>query len=281
MKIALITDTHLAALANDFVANCVAAMAWIEANDVDLVIHLGDITADAIEAPNQIEEARAILAAIKVPLLCVPGNHDIGDNPVPGLASSHKPLDPVMLARYRAAFGPDRWVHRVEGWTLIGLNAQLFGTGHQEERAQLTWFHTTLAETEGPVGLFQHKPWFRNVLSDTELHGRYAPIEQRLTLAGALARHDLRFVATGHTHQARDLRVDGVEHRWVPSTAFMLPDAMQERIGIKRVGIAVLTLDGGGHRFDLIQPEGMICNCLDEYQALFPKVRAALAQPPQ
>ena len=280
MKIALITDTHLAAITTDFVANCRAAMAWIEAANVDLVIHLGDITADAIEAPHQIEEARAVLGDLAVPLLCVPGNHDIGDNPVPGLNSSHKPLDPDMLARYRAAFGPDRWVHRAAGWTLIGLNAQAFGTGHEEEHAQLAWLYRTLAETAGPVGLFQHKPWFRYASGDTELHGRYVPLAQRLTLAGAFARHDLRFVATGHTHQARDLRVEGVEHRWVPSTAFIVPDAMQERIGVKRVGLAVLTLDVEGHRFELVQPESMACHDLADYQALFPKVRAALAQHP-
>lgn len=277
MKIALITDTHLAAITTDFVANCRAAMAWIEAAEVDLVIHLGDITADAIEAPDQIAEARMVLSLLSVPLLCVPGNHDIGDNPVPGLKSSHKPLDPHMLARYRAAFGPDRWMHRAAGWTLIGLNAQLFGTDDEEEREQLAWLHRELADVTGPIGLFQHKPWFRHALDDTELHGRYVPIAQRLLLARAFARHDLRFVATGHTHQARDLHVDGVEHRWVPSTAFVVPDAMQEQIGIKRVGLAVLTL-GDEHRFELVQPDGMTRNDLGDYQTLFPKVRAALAQ---
>jgi 3',5'-cyclic AMP phosphodiesterase CpdA len=276
MKIALITDTHLAATAPDFVANCAAAIAWINASGVELVIHLGDITADGIEAPEQIEDARAVLTALRPPLLCVPGNHDIGDNPVPGLASGHKPFDPAMLARYHAAFGADFWVHEAGGWTLIGLNALLFGTGTDEERGQMAWLGELLDAVAGPIGLLLHKPWFRETLDDSEVHARYVPIAVRRALSAMFDDRDLRFVASGHTHQFRTHRADGVDHIWVPSTAFIVPDAMQPWIGTKKVGLGLLTLGPDRHDFEVIEAPGMRCFDLGDYADLFPKVRAAL-----
>lgn len=277
MKIALITDTHIAANAPDFVANCDAAIDWINRSEAELVIHLGDITADGIEALEQIDTARAVLARIAPPLLCLPGNHDIGDNPVPDVSSTHKPFDRSMLARFREAFGADRWRHRANGWTLLGLNAELFGTGSDEEQAQAAWLEAVLSDVRGPIGLFLHKPWFRYGLADTERHSRYVPIEVRLALAASLAVHDLRFVASGHTHQWREHRVDGIDHYWVPSTAFVVPDAMQEWIGTKLVGLGMLTLDHAGHRFDYVQVSGVRRLDLGDYADLFPKVRAAIS----
>lgn len=276
MKIALITDTHLAATTADFVANCAAAIAWINDSGAELVIHLGDITADGIEVPEQIEMARDVLAKLVPPLLCVPGNHDIGDNPVPDIISDHKPFEPAMLARFRAAFGHDHWVHEAGGWTLIGLNAELFGTGSDEECEQIVWLAEQLAGRPGPFGLFLHKPWFRDSLEDSERHGRYVPLEIRRVLAEMFEDKDLRFIATGHTHQMRQTHVDGVDHYWIPSTAFVVPDAMQPWIGAKRVGMALLTLEGDHHRLELVEVPGMQHLDLADYADSFPKVRAAL-----
>jgi predicted phosphodiesterase len=280
MKIAVITDTHLAAIAPDFIANCAAAIAWINMSGVELVIHLGDITADGIEAPGQFDTARTVLAALKAPLLCVPGNHDIGDNPVPGLAAGEKPFDPAMLARFHAAFGPDRWAHDAAGWKLIGLNAMIFGTATNAEAAQAAWLAGVLDGHDGPIGLFLHKPWYREALEDSERHGRYVPLETRRALAALFTGRDLRFIASGHTHQLREHHADGIDHVWVASTAFIIPDTMQEAIGTKRVGFSLLTLEEDGHRFDYVEAPGMHRFDLADYAAVFPKVRAALDRVP-
>lgn len=276
MKIALITDTHLAAIAEDFIANCDAAIDWINGSGAELVIHLGDITADGIEAPEQISMAGAVLARIAPPLLCVPGNHDIGDNPVPGVISSHKPFDLAMLSRFRETFGADRWRHQADGWTLLGLNAELFGTDSDEEHLQAAWLDAELKDVREPIGLFLHKPWFRYGLDDIERHSRYVPLEVRLALAARFAPHDLRFIASGHTHQWREHRVEGIDHYWVPSTAFVVPDVMQEWIGTKLVGLGMLTLDPAHHCFDYIHVPAMRRLDLADYAELFPKVRAAM-----
>jgi hypothetical protein len=43
----------------------------------------------------------------------------------------------------------------------------------------------------------------------------------------------------------------------MPSTAFILPDDLQLRIGEKLVGIGLLDLGDGNARFDLWCPDGM------------------------
>ncbi|MCW6535430.1 metallophosphoesterase [Sphingomonas sp. MMSM24] len=265
-------------MATDFVSNAVAAIDWINGDGFDLVIHLGDVTADGIAAPRQVEEAKTVLDRLDVPLLCVPGNHDIGDNPVPGRALGEKPFDAAALGLFRTAFGADHWLYPAGDWALIGLNAQLFNTDSAEETRQFDWLCGALAAVDGPIGLFLHKPWLRVALSDQERHPRYVPLEQRLALAEVLAGHDLRFVASGHTHQLRRLAVDGVEHFWVPSTAFVVPDRMQEWIGEKIVGAAVLTLDGGDYRLDFQRVPGVAHRDLGDYRAIFPKLDAILGE---
>ena len=278
MKIALIADTHLAEIAGDFVANCEAALAWAGAAQADLVVHLGDITADGVAEPEQFETARRVLDACTLPMRLIPGNHDIGDNPSPATASGHGLVRPERLALYRRVFGDDRWAIEAEGWTLVGLNAQLFGLGDDEEAAQFEWLKATLAGTAGPIGLFLHKPLFRDDPEDREVHPRYVPLRQRRRLLSLLDGLDLRFVVNGHTHQLRRLGLGGVEHVWAPSSAFVVPDVMQEWIGEKVVGAMTLTLGPAGHRFEFRVPPGVVHHDLADYAAIFPKLRSALAR---
>jgi 3',5'-cyclic AMP phosphodiesterase CpdA len=273
VKIALIADTHLAASAPALETNCRAALAWAETIAADLIVHLGDITADGVEEAEHYDAARAVLAGAVVPMRLIPGNHDIGDNPTPGLDHGHALVRPERLALYRQTFGPDWWAVEQGGWTLIGLNAQLFALGDQEEAAQFAWLANALTQARGPVGLFLHKPLFRNGLDDQELHPRYVPIEARRRLWDMLATRDLRFVVNGHTHQLRKLSVGGVEHVWAPSCAFTVPDAMQEWIGEKVVGTMSLKLEPDRHQFEFHIPPGVAQHDLAAFTEVFPKLK--------
>lgn len=276
MKIALITDTHLSADAQAFRENCDAVRSWVAQTKPDLTVHLGDITVDGSKYPEQLDYAADAFAGWPGPLRFLPGNHDIGDNVDPHHHSEHEPrIDAERLGRYRSAFGPDRWSLQAEGWTLVGLNAQLFGAGDAEERGQLEWLDLVLAAADGPVGLLLHKPLFRNGPGDTERHHRYLPIPERRDLSERLGSKDLRFVVCGHTHQHRHIEVDGVDHVWAPSSAFLIPDGMQERIGNKVVAAMTLTIDPQGHRFGLSQPAGVAQNSIGDHLRLYPQLRQA------
>jgi hypothetical protein len=84
------------------------------------------------------------LADLGVPIRFLPGNHDIGDNPIAPGAPTEQPLDLARLEEYRILFGVDRWSLKAGVWRVIGLNAQLFGTATAEEEQQFDWLASEL-----------------------------------------------------------------------------------------------------------------------------------------
>jgi 3',5'-cyclic AMP phosphodiesterase CpdA len=281
MQIALISDTHLAPGATAFRANCDAARAWITALAPDLTVHLGDITADAAKDPGHYAEAAEAFENWPTPLRFLPGNHDVGDNPTTTPHGDDPLIDAGRLARYQAVFGPDRWTLRAEAWTLVGLNAQVFGWEGVEQDDQFDWLEDVLTRVDGPLGLMLHKPLFRDGAGDTEHHHRYVLQPARARLLDRLRGHDLRFVVSGHTHQTRRCHVDGVEHVWAPSTAFLIPDGLQERIGDKIQGAMLLTLSATGHRFTLAGPPGLTQHDLLDHAAVYPQLAGLRAAGPE
>src|SRR5262249_26771059 len=128
MKIAIVADSHLAPHADACNRNWDAVGAFVRESNADLTIHLGDITVDGLGHPEQFEHALALSSNWSTATRYLPGNHDIGDNPPgPGVGAKH-PLELARIGAFRAHFGPDYWVFEAEGWLVVGLNAQLFGT---------------------------------------------------------------------------------------------------------------------------------------------------------
>lgn len=278
MRIVLVSDTHLTPRAAAFAENWAAAAAWIDRSGPDLVVNLGDITADGVGDPTELDAASTTFAGLGRPMRFLAGNHDIGDNPLETGPSSDHPLDLERLAHYRRAFGPDWWSFEHGPWQVVGLNAQLFATGIDEEEAQFAWLDERLRQCRGPLGVLLHKPLFRHGPDDTEAHIRYVPAGARRRLLTLLAQRDLRFVISGHAHQARRLHVGGVEHVWAPSTAYCIPDAMQERIGEKRVGVLTLELTEMRHRVELVTPDGLVRHNLVDHPEVYPQLVAIKAR---
>jgi len=191
----------------------------------------------------------------------LPGNHDIGDNPTsPELPAKH-PLKARLMDGFCSAFGPDYWAIPVEGWFLIGLDAQLFGSHVTWETEQWQWLEERVLEAGArPVAIMLHKPLFQNTREDFAPHIRYVPIEPRRRLLNLIARMNVRVVLSGHTHQYLDRTIEDVRHIWLPSTAFFIPDTDQDRVGEKITGLGSLELKGDAYRFDLVCPEGVARN---------------------
>jgi 3',5'-cyclic AMP phosphodiesterase CpdA len=279
VKIALVSDSHLTPRTSAFDQNWAVIAEWIDRTAPDLVVHLGDITADGVTDSAELDAAFAACAVIGRPMRFLPGNHDIGDNPLEGGPSSEDPLDFERLAHYRRVFGPDWWSLEAGAWRIIGLNAQLFATGTDDEEEQFTWLEEQLCDDGRHVGVLLHKPLFRDGPDDVESHIRYVPASARRRLLACFATCDLRFVIAGHTHQTRRLHVDGVEHVWAPSTAYCIPDAIQERIGAKTVGALALELTEAAHRVELVTPKGLVRHNIMDHAAVYPKlgtIRAGL-----
>ena len=115
------------------------------------------------------------------------------------------------------------------------------------------------------MGIFLHKPLFKQNRHEADSTDRYIPAQARQKLLMLLDNYDLRFVMSGHTHQYRHIEVDGVDHIWVPSTSFCIPDAVQEPIGKKVVGAMQLDLKPLAHTVSLLQvPDLQRYNLLEQ-----------------
>jgi hypothetical protein len=141
---------------------------------------------------------------------------------------------------------------------LVGVNAQLLETGTAEEAEQWSWLTAQLSDApDTPFILLLHKPLFQDSHFDEQPHNRYVPAAARRRLIDLLSGVDLRLVVSGHVHQYLDRHVDGVRHIWLPSTAFYVPDELQDRVGEKVTGLGVLDLARRDCRFHLVCPEGV------------------------
>jgi hypothetical protein len=163
------------------------------------------------------------------------------------------------MGAYRAMFGPDRWAVHAGDWTLLGFDAQFLGSGSAQESALWHWLDEQASRAGAPpnTAVFLHRPLYRPRFGESFRMGRYVAASATDRLLNGPLQSTLRLVVSGHTHQYLDLTNAGVRHLWVPSTAFILPDHFQSRIGEKVVGIGLLELAGSAIRFDLWCPDGM------------------------
>lgn len=282
MKVLLLSDTHITAVRTICNDNLDAIKSFLKGKDIDLAVHLGDVAADGATFPEQLDFAAESFRDFGVPVHFVPGNHDVGDNPIaPGKANDlafhldDARVTEERLARYRSVFGPDYWSLDLPGWQLIGLDAQLFATDSAAEAGQAAWLEQVLSSGTGSVAVFLHKPFFRNGHADTQAHIRYMPHELRRPLVELLSTRALKLVCSGHVHQDRQITVDGVEHNWVPSASFCMPDAMQERIGGKTVGIRLLELlADGSYRMETPDVSGLILHNVVHHPEIDPRMTA-------
>lgn len=240
-RLTQISDPHLARRHQTLTDNFHRVSEYIDTKRPDLVINSGDLAFDAPTNPDDLEFARTLHAALPVACRYLPGNHDIGDNPTEVGPPPSQPATEQDRKTFLSIFGEDRWRFDAAGWCFIGLNSLVMNTGLVSEAEQYDWLASQLSATNGkPVALFLHKPLFLNSPDDPELAAtsiRYVPIAARGRLLKLLRGVDLRLVASGHVHQRRDFTLGHVRHVWAPSAGFIIPDAKQEVIGIKEVGL--------------------------------------------
>jgi 3',5'-cyclic AMP phosphodiesterase CpdA len=240
-RLTQISDTHLARRLQKLTDNFHRVGEHIDATRPDLVINSGDISFDGPTNRSDLEFARELHDALPVPCRHLPGNHDVGDNPTAVGPAPKQPATEKERQNYLSIIGEDRWRFDAAGWSFIGLNSQIMNTGIESEAEQFGWLASELARINGrPVALFLHKPLYLHTPQDPETEAtaiRYVPQPRRKGLIEMFSAVDLRLVASGHVHQRRDFTFGHTRHVWAPSAGFIIPDRMQEVIGIKEVGL--------------------------------------------
>jgi 3',5'-cyclic AMP phosphodiesterase CpdA len=215
-RIAFLSDLHLSPTHGFFWNNFRLACHAANQSGAEAVVVNGDLCINGPDSDAEMEFAARALGRLHGRVLALPGNHDVGDEP-PG-QDPDQIIDEPRMARWDAAFGTDRFVMDTGAWRLVGLNAQLLGSGLPREGEQAAWLKQQLAPTGRRVALVLHKPLFiEHPEEDEPTVGslQRAPRQALLGLGG------FDMVISGHLHASRDRVVDGIRHLWLPALAFL------------------------------------------------------------
>lgn len=226
-RIAQVSDAHLSPTRPFFAENFARVAEAVRGAKPDLVLATGDLSLDGADSDADLEHAVAAHAAIGREWLCVPGNHDVGDE---AILRGRQPVNAARLARWARLAGPSAWIHDIPGWRLIGFDTQSL----MVDAAQWAVIEHGMAGAGARrVAFIQHKPLAEHFVSDTAVN--YWPVlpEPRARLL-ALGRPAL--VLSGHVHQWRERVADGIAQIWAPSTGFIVGDAWQATLGEKLLG---------------------------------------------
>ena len=127
-----------------------------------------------------------------IPLVCVAGNHDVGNKPTPD-----------SLKEHRALFGDDWFGFWAGGVRCLVLNSSLYSDpsgAPDEQKAQADWLAKELA---GPKAkhllVFQHHPWFLAAPDEKDAYMNI-PVERRRPALEAMKAAGVRAVFAGHLH---------------------------------------------------------------------------------
>lgn len=260
VRVIQISDTHLSPSKQHFEANWAPLARWIAQHKPDLVIHTGDVTIDGADQEADGAYCATQLASLGVPVLAVPGNHDVGE-----VGNPHQPVNDERLDRFRGHFGDDRWLRDVEGWRLIGLNSMIFGGGPEEAR-QTQWLETAMADAAGRrIAWFTHRPLF--IESPTEADTGYWSVkpEPRRALLDLLHRYRVEIVASGHLHRWHEIRLNGTHYVWGPATSFLVGEKLAPPMGgTARLGAVIYDIDGESIEVNIRPVPGLIGYWIDD-----------------
>jgi 3',5'-cyclic AMP phosphodiesterase CpdA len=239
-RIAFLSDLHLSPTHGFFWDNFRRARDAALACGADSVVVCGDLCINGPDSDEEMAFAQRALAGWPVPVLALPGNHDVGDEP-PGQDPAQL-IDAARLARWDAAFGGDRFAIEAGEWRLIGMNAQLWGSGLPREAEQEAWLAAELDAAAGrPVAVVLHKPLFLERAEECAPTIASLNPAPRARLLARLAAAGVRLAISGHLHAARDAEIAGLRHLWLPATAFL---GSGGHGGTPAVGAMVLDFDG-------------------------------------
>lgn len=257
MRVVHISDPHLSRRNSFFHHNWEILLATLNASPPDLIVCTGDMSYNGAEHDDDITFAAEQFKRLTTQVVCVPGNHDLG-NSVPDVRGGETLINDVRRNRYLKAFGADFWVRDIPGWRLVGINSMLLGSGLDAEAEQNNLLENTIntADTRGLM-LFMHKPLYVSTPEETELTQSAIYPEHRHALYDLLSRPSLTIVATGHLHAYRTRKWKTIEEIWNSSTAFVIdaPAKIRPPDGIRQVGYLehLLAPDQSSHRF--VEPD--------------------------
>ena len=260
-RIIVISDPHLSPTHGFFWDNWRRACDAVNRLAPDAVIVSGDLCINGPDSDAEVAFAGQALRGLEPPVYAIPGNHDVGDEP-PG-QEADQIIDADRLRRWISVFGADRFAFDLGGWRVLGLNAQLLGSGLAQEREQDAWLDAELDRASWPILLALHKPLFLQSADEAEATAASVNPEPRARLLHRLRGAPVQVVVSGHLHCHRDVVREELRHVWAPSTAFV-PHEPIDSAAAAIVGILSIELGDGGARVERIDVPGLVAYDLAE-----------------
>lgn len=159
----------------------------------------GDLVHEFPGTPNREAQVADLMTAFQgldkdIPLVCVCGNHDVGDVPT---------VESVL--KFRSDYGPDYFTFFVDGVIFITINSQYYENRTQVQELaaeQDRWLDEVLTKVKDfkHAILFQHIPWF---LREPDEEKEYFNIENelRLRMLDKFYNAGVRTIFCGHYHR--------------------------------------------------------------------------------
>ncbi|WP_342362672.1 metallophosphoesterase family protein [Terrarubrum flagellatum] len=257
-RIVVLSDIHLSPTHGFFWDNWRIARDFANAARPDAILVNGDLAINGPDSDDEMKFAADALRGLRAPALALPGNHDVGDEP-PG-QDAHQIINEERLARWDRHVGRDRWAHTAGDWRLLGVNAQLFGSGLARETEQNRWLDDQLRiAADRPIALVLHKPLFLESADETGESSACLTPAARAQLMSRIKDANIRLVLSGHLHQHRDRMIDGVRYLWAPATAF---SAGHELGGDQTCALMTLDFEGDNVDVRVERPAGLVSHDL-------------------
>lgn len=164
---------------------------------------------------------QAYARRLNAPQWVVPGNHDIGNKPMPDKPSH---LSEERIAEWEQVFGPSFYEAQVvPGVRLIAVNSSLMGMGLERDPEQWAFLEEHLATPSDPFTIVMtHYPPFVNDVDEADAYFNLEP-ESRKRLLALLNQGGVNLLVAGHTHHPRVNKHGGIPHVIAPAISFGLP----------------------------------------------------------
>lgn len=241
-----ISDTHWGALDGISATRRIVEAINALPMQIACVVHTGDLFADSIENQKIVEEGRAALTKLKVPILFVPGNHDI---------SREKFRKDAVL--FQKNFGPLATNAVFHGVVFLGLCTEPLRSAYEIQGFNpLDWLSVQVrAAADHPILLFIHAPpvpdFHRNAFSDPWPNKAGNDLEAIIKGASSI-----KAVIAGHFHRDEfhwignvPLYVcEPVARFWERQPAFRIYEYTNGRLGYRTI-----YLDSSSRKKDGIQ----------------------------
>jgi len=204
-----LTDTHWGA--RDGVSLTRKAVEMINALPVkiEFVTVTGDLFQDSIRKENVVEEGRAAMKELKVPVYYVPGNHDLLKADMANTAGL-----------FEKDFGPLNRKVEIQGVNCLFLCTEMMeGETRSPGDVERSWIENTLRGSHLPVLLFMHRPPIRDMINGSDGEVSWDDVYDTRWEALFDRHPEIKAVFAGHFHRDEVFWIGAVPVHVAPALA--------------------------------------------------------------